>query len=239
MRIAIADDNRQDMEHLREELYKVFNELGYTMDNVRAFPSGESILNDFKEGIYDIIFLDIFMGGITGVVAAEKIREIDSKVSIIFTTTCNDYANQSYRLRASYYLLKPFGTEEVRQMIKMIDLHRFEAERTVEFPDGSRCRLHDIVYTEYSNHKITIHLTGGRTQSVWMSQTEMEELLCGLGAFFTCTKGILISLEQIQDLDEDCVKLCNGDVVPVSRARRPELKKAHAEFAIRSLRNRG
>ena len=72
-----------------------------------------------------------------------------------------------------------------------------------------------------------------------MSHKDMENILESKGDFFTSTKGILLNLEKIVSFTDDCVKVCNGDFVPVSLARRSELRKAHADYVIRMLHKGG
>jgi len=86
---------------------------------------------------------------------------------------------------------------------------------------------------------VTIHFRDGHEHSLWTSQNEMEQLLCSRENFATSTKGIIINLDQIAVIGENDVKMQNGALVPVSRARRTELKQAHAECIFRNLRKAG
>ena len=200
MRIAIADDNIQDTEKLTEELTAALSEFGYENERIECFESGEALLKKFEAGRYEIIFLDIFLGGINGIDTAKEIRRKDKDVRLVFQTTSNDFAAQSYQLNADYYLLKPCTSENVRNMLQRINLDRFEEQRMVEFPD---------------------------------------KILESKGDFYTCTKGILLNLEKIVSFTDDSVKVCNGVYVPVSRARRSDLRKAHADYVFRMLHKGG
>jgi len=236
MRIAIADDSREDAANLTRELQNCLGEMGYEQDTVEIFESGEELLRDFAPGQYDLIFLDIYMKQMTGIDVAKKIRQKDSVVRLAFITSSNDFAAESYSVRAGYYLLKPYTTTDIRNMLRCIDLSQYEKERYLVLPDDTKCRLNDIIYTEYSNHKVTLHLSGGKTHCVWTSQAEMERLLCARGEFATSTKGIIVNLGQIESIGEDTVRLRGGTIVPTSRARRADLKQLHAEHLFRALR---
>ena len=61
----------------------------------------------FTAGKYDLIFLDIYMDGITGMETAKRIRRADHGCRIIFITTSPEFAVESYDVSASFYLLKP------------------------------------------------------------------------------------------------------------------------------------
>ncbi len=55
----------------------------------------------------DVVFLDIGMPGISGLEAAEKIREADLHVHIVYITAYSNYALEAFELQALDYLLKP------------------------------------------------------------------------------------------------------------------------------------
>ena len=77
---------------------------------VRLFSGGESLLAALagSEPIH-LLFLDIYMPGMSGVEAARRIRRAGSAVPIIFATTSQDHGLESFEVQASDYLVKPFG----------------------------------------------------------------------------------------------------------------------------------
>ena len=70
-------------------------------------------MKNFAKDQYDVIFLDIYMDGMTGMDAARAIREIDRVVRIIFITTSTEFAVDSYEVSAFGYLLKPHSVEKI------------------------------------------------------------------------------------------------------------------------------
>ena len=78
-KIAICDDEpavRKQMEAYFKELESVFC--------ISYFESGETLLE--SDVLYDVIFLDIDMKGISGIDTARKIRVRDKKAKIIYVT---------------------------------------------------------------------------------------------------------------------------------------------------------
>ena len=75
MNIAVVDDDAADLEaavrHLREY---VEADCPQSQIHILAFSSGESILVDFQADKYDLIILDIYMKGISGMETARAIR---------------------------------------------------------------------------------------------------------------------------------------------------------------------
>lgn len=236
MRTAIIDDRSDDRESLYRELDTVLREKGYRVDAIDLFESGEQFLNAFDTGKYDLLFFDIYMEGINGIEAAAAVRRTDRSVKVVFVTTSNDFAAESYSLRADYYLLKPFVHEDIVKAIDIINLEDYEMQRVVRLPDDSTCLLHDILYSEYYNHRIILYLKNGRKKKIRASQAQIEEILCANDSFLTCTKGIIVNLEYVNRIDESTVFLKEGYQVPVSRRRLADIRKAHAAYLFRQVR---
>lgn len=239
MRIAITDDMSDARDKLVDMLTKGLESIGYKPECIDCYSSGEELLAVYDTAKYDIIFLDIYMTGMTGIDTAVEIRRIDGDVRIVFITSSNEFAAESYRVRADYYLLKPYEMDGIMRVLRAIRPDEIEREKQLLLPDGSTCLLHEISHTEYSNHKVTIRFVDGHEQGVWTSQAEMEKLLCEREQFATCTKGIIVNLEQVAAIGETDVRMRNGASVPVSRARRAELKQLHAKLLFGSLRKSG
>jgi len=136
MRAAIIDDREDDRAVLFRELDSVLREKGYTVENIDTFTGGEEFLESYEKGKYDLIFFDIYMEGMNGIQAASEVRKSDRDVRLVFVTTSNDFAAESYSLRADYYLLKPFVHDDIVKALTIIDLADYERQRVVTFADG-------------------------------------------------------------------------------------------------------
>ena len=72
------------------------------------FPSAESFLFDYAEQKnYDFLLLDIEMPSMNGVELAQKIRQENNAVQIIFITGYSDFMAEGYEVSALHYLMKP------------------------------------------------------------------------------------------------------------------------------------
>ena len=105
VRIAIVEDDRHDREALKKCLsrYEKENQVKFSLTE---FQDGEDIVTDYTAS-YDLIILDIEMAFLNGMKAAEKIRELDTNVIIIFITNMAQYAIRGYAVDALDYVLKP------------------------------------------------------------------------------------------------------------------------------------
>ena len=65
LRIAITDDLNSEREKLSSAIIAPFSKVGLNVGNIDEYTSGEELLRQFSAGRYDLIFLDIYMGGMS------------------------------------------------------------------------------------------------------------------------------------------------------------------------------
>ena len=64
--------------------------------SIDTFLSGTDFFAAWKTGMYDLIFLDIYLKDCLGIDIARQIRESDKDVLLVFCTTSNEFASESY-----------------------------------------------------------------------------------------------------------------------------------------------
>lgn len=234
MKIALVDDTPVELEILTGIINK---ELPHA--TVVTFPSGETFLQAWKNTSYDLILLDIYMDGMLGVDLARKVRETDEDVRLVFCTTSNEFASESYEVGANYYLQKPVSTTSFQRMLKMIRLDNYEENRFIILPDGQKIVLRNITYTEYYNHSIIIHSKKRADLQTRMSQTEWEALLAEHKFLCSCSKGIVVNFYEVNRVENGIFLLHNGESVPISRRKTKEMTENYAHFRFEQMRKGG
>ena len=115
-RLLVADDEMIERAVLVQLLEE---ELG---DQCRIFQAenGREALEVYEKEKIQIAVLDIEMPGITGIEAAQRIREKDKDCCIIFLTAFDEfsYAKRAIVIRALDYLLKPCDEEELTAVME-------------------------------------------------------------------------------------------------------------------------
>ena len=110
MKIAIIDDLLECRNEIHVCLRRFFSEhYDDGSPCVTEFSSGEDFLSSFQKAAYDLIFIDQYMQGRSGIDTARQIRQRDNFVTLVFITTSRDHAIESYQVRAGGYVLKPFS----------------------------------------------------------------------------------------------------------------------------------
>ena len=102
IQIAIVEDEEIYVKQLTEYIRKYQTERGRSI-KVTVFGDGEDITENYRGG-FDIILMDIQMRFMDGMTAAEKIRQMDQKVIIMFITNMIQYAVRGYEVDAMDYV---------------------------------------------------------------------------------------------------------------------------------------
>ncbi len=235
MRIALVDDEKLQLNTTYTKLTSALNTLGIVVQRIDCFSSGEEFLKSWSKGDYDIILLDIYMGEQDGVSVARTIRETDTDVILAFCTTSNEFASESYEVEARYYLQKPVSEEKLAIMLKRLNLTKVEKNRAIYLPDGYRCLLKHILYTEYSNHTVTFHIKDSNPHSVYMNHSDAEAILLHYKQFHSINKGCIVNFAMVDKLDSNAFCMQNREILPISRRRYKEVHDAYTRYHFEAL----
>lgn len=232
MQIGICDDEAI----IRKQLVKyceMFKEIKKSDISIISFSSGEDLLQ-CKQPI-DILFLDIQMKGIDGLQTAEKIRETDDSMIIIFLTGFSGYMQAGYRVRAFRYLLKPVKEREfINTLMEAIQDITKNSKAVVGLEgDIQFLKLKDIIYVEYVDRFTVVRTRKGSYDSS-MTMSEWESTLDN-GDFLRVHKAYIVNIEYINEIGKHIV-LDNGEKVELSIRQAGKLKKACKEYRRRNAR---
>ena len=103
MTIMCVDNTPIMLQSLKENARNAFPRA-----NVKTFAAAEPALQYAEEYGCDVLLCEINPPRLEGLFLAEKIKEINPKVNIIFVTVCseNEHAKAVMRLKPSGYLTK-------------------------------------------------------------------------------------------------------------------------------------
>lgn len=159
LNIAIVEDEDLYANQLNTYLIQYRAERGCSME-LKRFMDGDEIAEEYSGG-YDIILMDIQMKFMDGMTAAEKIRQMDPDVIIIFITNMTEYAVRGYEVDALDYLVKPVEYVAFsRKMDRAVSRVRLKERNfiTVITESGvKKLELEAIHYVEVQDHTLIYH----------------------------------------------------------------------------------
>jgi len=111
--VIAVDDEQLALTDLQEAIREVLPE-----SNLLGFDTPDEALNYAKTNHIHIAFLDINMGGMSGLQLAKHLKELNGNTKIIFVTGYAQYALDAFSLYASGYLLKPIDVKAVFEAVE-------------------------------------------------------------------------------------------------------------------------
>lgn len=216
-KIAIIDDNASDTEYVSTLVMHWTEERMHTVA-LSTFPSAEAFLFQYEdEQDFDILLLDIEMGGMNGVELAKAIRKQNESVQLVFITGFPDFIAEGYEVSALHYLMKPVSPDKLSAVLEKAAVNLAKSEKTL-------CVIHDrstdflplskILYVEAQKQYVLIH-AAGETYRMKATLAETEKQLDEF--FYKCQRSYLVNLRHVARIKSDCVVLKNGEEVPISR----------------------
>ena len=230
LHIAICDDEESFVRELEEQLTRYAGECSQEI-RVTVFYDGSELVNGYDPSI-DLVFLDIQMNRMDGLAAAERIRQMDGEVGIIFLTTLTRYALEGYKYQATNYIIKPMKYARLKAEMDRWMQRRpaKESPSLVVVNDSGRYRvlLKELKYVETFNRNLLLQ-TEKESILCYRSMKEMERELAGSG-FVRCHTSYIVNLFFVKGVKKLEIELLDGGYLPISQPKRKEFMEKLTEY---------
>ena len=202
MRIALCDDNEQDLNYYSDLIYTLAKENNIAIEVVR-FETGEQALFHISnnEKPIDILLLDIHMPGIN-----------------------------AFDVQAFHYIVKGITSTEKTNAILTNALNK-AVEKEQEFillkgiGEYRNIPIQSIYYFEVFQRIITVHYDNNEQFEFYSSIGKLEITVLPKG-FLRIHRSYIVSVSQIKTFNSTSLTLMNGKELPVGRKYLPNLKTA-------------
>ena len=203
VRIGVCDDNAMDVQLLTEALYKYNAALQIT-----TYANGSTLLEEWSEHktIIDILFIDIYMPGLSGIETAARIRASMKDIIIIFVSSSDEHYPEAFNVFAFNYLLKPVNQQTLNRVLDQAlnDLTKERRRQIVFNYKGTTYRVpcRDILYIESSDKMICFHLAD---KSVLQCYAKLDEILKQLpeDSFIRCHQSFAVNVFHVSEMTEN------------------------------------
>ena len=221
---AIVEDNKRDAERLLsfQERYGQEHKL---VQQCQWFSDAEKFLKSDTRR-FDIVFMDIELPGMSGMEAAEKMRQSNPDIILIFITNLAQYVMKGYQVDALDYVLKPIQYPafdlKFQKALTLCGQTKKTEYMVISANEGVfRMDAADVQYIEIYQH----HIQYGTTKGIYNGYGTLKKIedMLPQGYFFRCNNHTIAGLNHVQGI------LQNGDVqvgnrtFEVARTKRKEL----------------
>ena len=219
MRIAICEDRETEQKRLTDAI-EDWAQARMLQVDIKSYTTAEQFLFSWPDEMaFDLAFLDIQMGKMTGVELAKKIRVYDKDLQIVFVTSFNQYVLDGYDVNALHYLIKPLSNAKLipildkanvvwRSLRKDVLIVSNEESGKIKLPYGN------ILYICMADHTAEINTM----DTVYEMRKTASELEAALPPYFIrCHRSYIVNLLKTDCVYKDSLMLANDKVLPISR----------------------
>lgn len=231
IQVYLCDDNEVLLKRYQNKLSDFAASNDYPVAFSR-FLSGEQLLFHLEQNPNQaqIIFLDVLMGGITGIETAKRLRSMGCHSELIFLTSSEEFVFESFDSLPLHYIIKGSAGESEKLedvFFKAIDLSlRKEAESFLCESAGQKKKipLHTISYFEINGRIVTVHFEDG-TFDFYSTIEAISEELSGK-KFIRCHRSYLVNLQYIDIIRKTDILLTTGEQIPLGTTYAKDVKLA-------------
>ena len=231
MNVAIVEDEAEAADTLERCLARYGREEGEEF-SVSRFDNAVDFLEGYRP-VYDLVFMDIQMPYLNGMKAAEKLRETDKTVSLIFVTNLMRYAVQGYKVEAADFIVKPIDYSGLKMALTRVRQRmeeRHQSKTAVISVSGHKTRLSvdSVLYVEVMGHALTYHTLAGNFQS-YGSLTEVKKTFTPEDGFCNISNSFLVNLRHVKRVEGNDAYV-GDEVLQISFRKRKEFVQALDEY---------
>lgn len=245
MKAIIVEDEYLAREEL-EYLIKAHSDI----DIIGRFEDGIDALKFVQGTEVDVIFLDINIPSLDGVLLGKSISKFAKKPFIVFITAYKEHALEAFEIEAFDYILKPYHESRITSMLQRLQVAHNRSIEMDQFPSLERIGEHpgiknkinlwknekiivtdiDDIYYASAQEKVTCVYTRTEEYTLTMSISDFHNSL-PQELFFRCHRSYIINISKIREIipwfnNTYLLKMKDLDYeVPVSRSNVKEFRQ--------------
>lgn len=229
----ICDDNENQIKELKNIIknYCEDNKIEFSCDYTTKSLLAVEIIT---KNTYDIILLDIKIDKLNGIEVADKIREVDNDILIIFITSHLNYTHEAFDKFAFNYIVKPICNDIINKTlaraIKRVKEKEYCYKNMLEltFENNNNIlnlKYCDITLFEKQGKKIIIYKSNNENLQINKTFKSLENMINN-DVFIRCHKGFIVNKYKICSFKYGKLKVEGYDIeIPVGRKYQKLVKK--------------
>lgn len=239
--IAVCDDEQAELSKTEKMLgdYKTEHPEGaYSKSDfeVECFLNVEKLIDlvRTKEYVPDLILMDIYMPGKTGIEAAKQLRDMGNESKIIFLTSSIEHALEAFRVDAMQYLTKPVSEGNLYGCLDRLLAE--EAGKTKKYvvlqADKKVCRVavQDIVCCEAQKKSQYMYMANGTQLCLHMSMIGLEGLFSDCPEIVRVGNSYIVNLRHVESLSGQELQMDTGRKLFISKASFQTLREQYFNY---------
>lgn len=207
LRVLLVDDEVLARQRLRTLLADC---TAPVVDVLAEAANGPQAIAALKQGVFDLVLLDVRMPGMDGVQLAQSISSMADPPSVVFVTAHAEHAVHAFDVAAVDYLTKPVRLERLQQALQKVE--RFVQSKKAQIADFSgdmliiqdsgrteRVPLAEVLYLKAELKYITVR-TAARSYILDGALSELDEKYTTL--FMRIHRNALVARQAVRALEK-------------------------------------
>jgi len=180
------------------------------VDVLAEAANGPQAIAALKQGVFDLVLLDVRMPGMDGVQLAQTISSMAEPPAVVFVTAHAEHAVHAFEVAAVDYLTKPVRLERLQQALQKVErLVQSKKAQTANFSGDmliiqdsgrtERVPLGEVLYLKAELKYITVR-TAARSYILDGALNELEEKYTTL--FMRIHRNALVARQAVRALEK-------------------------------------
>lgn len=231
--VVVCDDEKEILEHSCSLLNEYAQEQGIILE-LHSFEKAFDCLNYLCAHQADLLVLDIFLKDDMGTKLAVKVREFNPHIKLVFLSTSNEFATESFEVNASYYLIKPLTKEKLSKALERCAL--FEVKHFVTIDTGHQLITLDpkaVILLEVNNKYTYIHTASGVITELCplakLAEYFKEPDFCMIHRSF------IINFNHVKEVEDEFFVMKNGFRAPIRTRGTKAVKEQYMQWLFEHL----
>lgn len=231
LKFAIVDDDKQ-------ELAVLSNTITTSIGKHSPLVQVDSFSNplDVEAAVYDVLFLDIDMPQINGLVFAKETSQTQHPPLIIFITHKAEQVYDVFSIRAFDFIRKEEFLIKIDTVIQRLFAYLIKKKKNILIKTtvgDITLSIYDIMYCENIDHACYIH-TDNTTYKSWITLSKIEKIINSI-TFIPINKSTLINMSYIAKVNGDKITLKDNSVLYISRRKTKLVKQQFENYIFNNI----
>lgn len=234
IKVGICDDNEIFLKEIQKIIMDYLQSKHITVDT-HIYLEGEKLLKDLNKETYpfDLLFLDVDMPHIDGIELAQKIRQIDKKVLLVFLTSIEDRVYETFKFNTFRFIRKLFRRTEIKECLDAAIevLQKHQETYVLKSQEGLvKLPIEDIISITYINRHLEMETTTGCYISKVVPFKEIIQQFKDKN--FVCIhRSAMVNVKYIKTINKTFIKLDNNQKLSISRYKFNEIFEVFTNYA--------
>ena len=230
IRIALCDDNKEDMLQLHQKIIEWYRENSKNQSvSITEYSDSVYLSSVIDAGdSHDVFFLDVEMPKVDGFQLADKIRNKLPAAIIVFLTSHSELALDGYKFRALRYVSKLVLSQKLPEALEAVqkEFSALESGYLVvpHYTDALRIPYNEILYVQHILRSSQIYTL---RQGVIKDNRGLKTIYSVIGnkRFIYIDRSTFVNIDFIRELKGNEIILRTGESLAISRPMLANVKE--------------